>query len=856
MIHCPHCGATNQDGTRFCIECGQPLPAPNAGGMPCPQCGAENAPGTVFCDDCGTRLVPAPSTVAEQEPEPPAPIKGFSLPKKPTGPLGPLPSSDGSADLPEEVPPWLQKLLSEHGFGVPEEVEEELIPEEPVAAPLVEAELEEEWEEPTLVESRWETEAPATDWLEGLRARSEDWEQETVETQEPLLAPDEEDKDWLRDLDQAGVGLAAPEEVPPLIEPSTVEGEELPDWLRDLAEPGEGVEPAPTAEEISPPTEMPGIEEGELPEWLREVKDLEAAEGDVPPARLTDLGAVEEKEGEPPETPAFVMPEAPAEEAEDREVRGEEEMEAPQWLRDLQEMAPSLEEEMPGEAPSLPDWLIQPAVPGVTIEEDEVLEPDWLQGAEPSDVGVPGEEKKVAPPDWISELGPPVSLLDETEEESVTEVPSWLEELKSATEGPELGEVPPFIGVEAEEISGILGSPAPEASVTEVGEALAGPITVADEESEGLARAEIPDWLMALRPREPGEEPAEEELVELSGPLAGIRGVLPVEPIISLPHLERPETAMVETPSVSGDLFAEIVAQPPPSAAVEPEAAGRRLVAGVQRVLIYLLLLVAVVVPILAGPIYGPLDAEVLQAGAESFHAVLDGQGGVALPEGGVVVVAFDYNPAMAAELSLQARAVADHLMRRGVRVMALSLYPEGAALAQDLLDELAAEWGYSYGEDYIHLGYLPNQPASVRRFISVGPAGEGQSDYRGGQPVSQYAIAQGVGGLSSVDLIVELAGDESAVRTWVEQITARADVPMVAGVSAATAPYVRPYLESGQLRALLVGLPGAAEYEAQAGRPGRAIDSLGSQAAAQAAIVLLIVVGNLVHLVGRRGKK
>jgi len=109
---------------------------------------------------------------------------------------------------------------------------------------------------------------------------------------------------------------------------------------------------------------------------------------------------------------------------------------------------------------------------------------------------------------------------------------------------------------------------------------------------------------------------------------------------------------------------------------------------------------------------------------------------------------------------------------------------------------------------------------------------------------------------LSSVDLVVELAGDASTLRTWIEQITAQADIPVVAGVSAATAPYARPYLDSGQLQALLVGVPGAAEYEAQLGRSGRAIDSLGSQVAAQAVVILLILLGNLVHLVTRGGKR
>jgi hypothetical protein len=926
MIHCPHCGTANQDGTKFCVECGQLLAASNIDGMPCPQCGARNAPGTVFCDECGTRLVPASSISPEQESEQTAPIKGFSLPKKQTGELGPTPLADDSADVPEKVPPWLQKLLGVHGFAVPEKAEEEFIFEERE----VEAEpgLEEEEERPALVEPEWEAEAPATDWLQDLRAQGEDWEEEVAEVPELLPSSDEEDVDWLRSLrevdaegavesfdvagvdedeppdwlralDESGAELEAPAEVPPLIEPSPIEDEDLPEWLRDLGEPTveaeeeppavqvpplDRVPAAPSADEeelpewlVGPPEEefeeetiispieaapspaVPALEEREgeeIPEWLREVGELEVVEEEAPSAWLADLDAVEEKEDEPPEAPTLIMPEAPIEEIEESEELGEVEIEAPQWLQDLQEMAPTLAEEATDKETTPPDWLTQPTAPGVTIEEGEVPEPGWLQELEPSDRQDWGEEREAAPPDWLSELGPPVSLLDEAEEERVVEVPSWLEELELSAEARELEEVPPFIGVEAEELSETIKPPVSGEPAADAEEISAEPIAIAEEESEDLARAEIPDWLIALRPREPGEEPAEaHEIMELSGPLAGIKGVLPVEPIVSLPHLERPETMAVETLSVSGDLFAEIVAQPP-SIAVKAERPDTRFVADIQRLLIYLLLLAAVVVPILVGPIYGPLDAAELQTGADRFYALLDGRGGVVLAEDAVVVVAFDYNPAMAAELSLQARAIIDHLMRRGLRIMAISLYPEGAALAWDVLDELAAQRGYTYGENYIHLGFLPNQPVSVRDFMNVGPAGERRLDYRNGQPVSQYAIGRGVEGLSSVALIVELAGDESTLRAWVEQIVARNDVPVVAGVSAATAPYVRPYLDSGQLQALLVGLTGAAEYEAQLGQSGKAIKSLGSQTAAQAVIVLLIFLGNLAHLVTRRGKK
>ncbi len=946
MIHCPRCGATNPDDGKSCSACGQPLPAPTAGGTKCPQCGAENDSGAVFCDECGARLTTA-SPIPESEPTRRVPIKGLSLPKKQTGELNPSSLPDASGDIPEEVPSWLQKLLITYGLVKPEEEEEEpLSLQDRVAepgrepepaekpAPLAEAEpedwlavLREPGEEPVPVEPEKSEEPEFADWLQALRSEGEGWEQEAEEAEEteeiaPPLAEvevsdwlrslrepeakvaaepsdatgleleEEELPDWLRDLGKPG---AEAEEIPPLVEELPLaEEEELPDWLRDLGEPGAEAGEIPSLVEEPPPAEMPEDEEEELPvvevppavefpespvasvaneeelpEWLAELREEETIvspvettpapevpalaepEGEEMPEWLREVRKPEGKEGEPSDPLALIMPEAAVEEPGGGE--GEEEIEIPEWLQETKGMEPVLTEDVPGEEAAPPDWLTQPKVPDVTIEEGELRVPDWLQGPVPADSKVTTEDKDTAPPDWLQELGAPALPPTEIEEEPAAESPSWLEEPQPSTEAPVGEEVSPFTSEGLEELAEILelraleGPPVLEEPLAPPEEPAAGA-----EEAEGLARADIPDWLLALRPHEPGEETVgEQEIAELSGPLAGIKGVLSVEPIISLPHLTRPKAVAVEAPPISGDLFAEIVAQPPVSTVAVPRRARARFVVGVQRVLIYLLLLAAVVVPILIGPIYGPADAKELQAGAESFYAFLH-----ELPADSVVVVAFDYNPATAAELSLQAQAIVDHLMRRGVRIMAISLYPEGAALAGDVLYELAEEWGYIYGEDYIHLGYLPNQPASVRRFLDVGPAGEGQNDYRGGQPVSQSAIAQGVNDMSSVSLVVELAGDKSTLRTWVEQITARTGVPVVAGVSAATAPYAQPYLDSGQLQALLVGLPGAAEYEAQAGRKGKAIDSLGSQVAAQAVIVLLILLGNVVHLVTRGGKK
>ena len=72
-ITCPN-GHVNDEGNRFCDQCGAPLTppaeasnaaptnlpasAPASGGIICPTCGQENLPGTAFCENCGAQLPP------------------------------------------------------------------------------------------------------------------------------------------------------------------------------------------------------------------------------------------------------------------------------------------------------------------------------------------------------------------------------------------------------------------------------------------------------------------------------------------------------------------------------------------------------------------------------------------------------------------------------------------------------------------------------------------------------------------------------------------------------------------------------------------------------------------------------
>src|SRR6266446_3380659 len=52
-MECPSCGSANQDGNRFCGNCGAPLP------QYCGACGRKNPIGNSYCGFCGAPLTDA-----------------------------------------------------------------------------------------------------------------------------------------------------------------------------------------------------------------------------------------------------------------------------------------------------------------------------------------------------------------------------------------------------------------------------------------------------------------------------------------------------------------------------------------------------------------------------------------------------------------------------------------------------------------------------------------------------------------------------------------------------------------------------------------------------------------------------
>jgi hypothetical protein len=283
-----------------------------------------------------------------------------------------------------------------------------------------------------------------------------------------------------------------------------------------------------------------------------------------------------------------------------------------------------------------------------------------------------------------------------------------------------------------------------------------------------------------------------------------------------------------------------------------PPAAGalRGALEKVGRGLVTLLLLAAVGLPVVAGitPFDAPDTIEIPAADAARSLSALDASS--------TVLLAFEYDPSHAGEIDAEAEALVSTLMARGVTLYAVSTQPTGPAIAQDLLERLAEEQGYVYGEDYLNLGYVSARATGVRGLVTGGAAETISPlayDYKGAS--TGFADAR----LADLDLdmIVLLAGTPESVRMWVEQAGKPTGIPMVAAVGAGTESMALPYYyQSRQLEGVVSGLAGATSLTRATQSmelPPTLHTRMNAQVAGALAAGLALVVGVVVQVLAGR---
>ncbi len=228
-----------------------------------------------------------------------------------------------------------------------------------------------------------------------------------------------------------------------------------------------------------------------------------------------------------------------------------------------------------------------------------------------------------------------------------------------------------------------------------------------------------------------------------------------------------------------------------------------------------------------------------------------------AVPDDKLVVISTDWDASTEAETAPQTQAIMHACFQHRKRFAIMNLQPPmGVKLANDLAEEAAREYGAEYGVDWCNWGYKYGYENVLMALGKNVPKAVGDDFY--GKPVTELPMMEGVADIKDVGLVVIVTGLSAMTEMWIGLIQGPYGTPLATAYTAVMAPIYYPYLDSGQMKGMLVGAKGAAELEVLVDRPGKASDIMNVQSWAHVLIIALIIVGNLGYLLarGRRGER
>ncbi len=234
------------------------------------------------------------------------------------------------------------------------------------------------------------------------------------------------------------------------------------------------------------------------------------------------------------------------------------------------------------------------------------------------------------------------------------------------------------------------------------------------------------------------------------------------------------------------------------------------------------------------------------------------------LEQGDRVLLSFEYGPSTMPEIHPMSIAMLNHLFSKDVKIYATALWADGNFMSTDAFSEIAPHYEKEYGIDYVNLGYKPGNEAVVKGIAS---------DIRAlytvdlkGNPINEIPMMKEVHNIEDFDFLFSLSAGFPGSKEWVQYATDPKNIPMSTGCTSIQVTDIVPYVENGQIRGILAGMPGAAEYEKlvetelagkkQEIQPGEATRMMAAQSIAHVVIVLFIIFGNITYYLTRKTQR
>jgi len=231
-----------------------------------------------------------------------------------------------------------------------------------------------------------------------------------------------------------------------------------------------------------------------------------------------------------------------------------------------------------------------------------------------------------------------------------------------------------------------------------------------------------------------------------------------------------------------------------------------------------------------------------------------------AVPEGTKILISADFDPGSKPELYPMLEATLRHAFKKKLRIVVMTLWLTGIGMVEKAIKDNVAyakdHFGVEpqEGKDYVFIGWKTGGSAVV---IGMGVnilEMFSQDNY--GKPLAEHPIMAGVKSLKDFKIVVSLSAGTPGFKEWVQYGVQKNNLTFVGGCTGIIIPEAYPYLQAGQMKGVLGGMKGAAEYEKLLNIPGTATGGMVALSLAQFMIILLVAACNIIYIASGRWRK
>ncbi|GJM45217.1 MAG: hypothetical protein DHS20C21_20590 [Gemmatimonadota bacterium] len=272
---------------------------------------------------------------------------------------------------------------------------------------------------------------------------------------------------------------------------------------------------------------------------------------------------------------------------------------------------------------------------------------------------------------------------------------------------------------------------------------------------------------------------------------------------------------------------------------------------------IFLFIAVSVTIPLLLRRPAPVIPSPIVQDLYDSVEA---------LPAGSRVVLSLDYGPSTVPENDPMAHAVTRHALKRDLKLYVMTIWATGPPLIANVMQNVIASDfpDKKYGEDFLNLGYKVGNQGLIQSLTSdfkgQYTSDIGYGDEFPSRPTSELEMMAPITTIADFDMVIAIGSGYPGVKEWVQFAGDPTGVPVGGGVTAVEAPLLYPYYPT-QLRGLMGGLQGAAEYERLvtdaypefAVQAKQALIRMFPQTWAHLVIIGFVVLGNISYFTQKR---